>query len=59
MTIAKSLVALAFLIITSITASNVVPVAGTAHTIWIIVSIVVGAIATWATPNADTKQVAK
>ena len=59
MTIAKSLVALAFLIITSITASNVVPVAGTAHTIWIIVCIVVGAIATWATPNADTKQVTK
>lgn len=47
----KAWVALAFLIVTAITSSNIVPISGTAHTVWSIISIVIGAIATWAAPN--------
>lgn len=50
-TSAKAWVALLALIVTGITASNVVPVAGTAHTIWIVVVVIVGAVSTWAIPN--------
>lgn len=50
-TSAKAWVALFALIATGITASNVVPVSGTAHTIWIIVVTVIGAFSTWYTPN--------
>jgi hypothetical protein len=51
MTTLKAWIALIFLIVTAITSSDIVPVAGTAHVIWTIVSVIVGAIATWAAPN--------
>lgn len=55
---AKSYVALLALIVASITTSDIVPVSGTAHKIWAVVVIIVGALATWAVPNAtDEKEV--
>lgn len=50
---AKAWIALLALIVTSITASDIVPVAGTAHKFWAVVAVVVGAIATWAVPNKE------
>lgn len=51
---AKAWVALAFLIITSVLSSNLIPVSGTTHTVLAILAVVLGAIATWATPANPT-----
>ena len=47
----KAWVALIALIITGITASDIVPVSGNAHKIWVVVVIIVGAFSTWLVPN--------
>lgn len=50
-TTAKAWVTLLALIVASITASGILPVAGTAHTVWTIASIIVGTLATYFTRN--------
>lgn len=47
---AKAWVALAFLIITGIENSDVMPITGSWHTVMVIVTIVVGALSTWIMP---------
>jgi len=47
---AKAWVALAFMIITAIMQSNVIPASGRVHTWLTVVSIIIGAISTWAMP---------
>lgn len=48
---AKAWVALLALIVTSLLASDVIPVTGVFHTVLVIASVILGAFATWMTPN--------
>lgn len=47
---AKAWVALAFMIITAIMQSDVIPASGKFHTILTVISIIIGAVSTWAMP---------
>lgn len=47
---AKAWVALAFLIITGLESSGVMPITGGWHTAMVIMTIVVGAVSTWLMP---------
>jgi len=50
----KAWVSLIALIVTGITASDIVPVSGNAHKIWVVVVIVVGAFLTWLVPPSPS-----
>lgn len=47
---AKAWVALLALIVTGVTSSDIVPVTGTWHVVWVVVVIVIGALATYGVP---------
>lgn len=51
MTALKAYVAVLFMVITSITSTNVIPATGGWHVFWVVLSIMVGALATYYAPN--------
>jgi hypothetical protein len=56
MTAAKAWVALLALILASVMSSDIVPTTGNWHTVLSVLSIIVGAVATYLVPNKPTVQ---